>query len=233
MELHKSSIIYGNPPVLSDGPDKYFADAKQFVLLNYKDEFDRISNMKFEELTDHKFFHEYVWTVHTTGFSAKAVSKFFPRLMEAYNNYVWLSTNDFELAFDRIRKVCNNKQKAKAVHGTAKLMVDGIIELGWERFRLERLSTPILLQKFPYVGKITCHHIARNIGLLDSVKPDLHLVRMAKYWGFQDCKSMCESIQKMDAITSGTELKLGIIDLVLWYSSSHYGSLNIRQEGDR
>lgn len=233
MEPHKSVVVCKKKPDLFSGPDQYFADAKDFVLSNYIDEVIRISELKLECVTPDKFFSEYIWTVHTTGFSAKAVGKFFPRLAAAYGPFSILATEDFDDAFSRIRTVCNNAQKAKAVWSTAKLLTTEIANTGWGLFRDKKLSSPSLLQKLPYVGKITCFHLARNIGLLEYVKPDLHLVRMAQHWGFKDCQEMCESMQKNDKSDNGYRFPLGIIDLILWYSASEHGTIDIKVSGSR
>lgn len=222
MELHKTNIISTDRPDFDSGPEQYFTKAKEFAYANYSDEIKRIWSTKLEDISPHIFFREYIWTVHTTGFSAKAVSRFFPRLMDAYGPYQDLSLEDL----GKILKVCNNKQKASAVIKTAQFLTSEIYKYGWREFRASTLSSPELLQKLPYIGKITCFHLARNIGILDSVKPDLHLVRMAKHWGFGTCIDMCKSMQKDD-------MPLGIIDLILWYQASTTGTLNIKLDGER
>lgn len=233
MELHKSLVTISNPPSFADGPIGYFERAREFAYANYSDEIQRISSVRLEDITPHVFFHEYIWTVHTTGFSAKAVGKFFARLVEAYGRYDIFAIEDSDDSFPRIRVVCNNPQKIKAVQTTARLMHDGIKKVGWESFREQSLSSPENLQKLPYVGKITCFHLARNIGLLESVKPDLHLVRMANHWRIDDCNLMCRIMRDAWREKTGEILPLGIIDLILWYAASTFGTIGIQKEGQR
>lgn len=214
----------------NDGPIEYVKRAVSFTRENYGDEMDHISSIRLANVTRDFFFQEYMWVVHATGFSAKAVGKFLPKLIPAYGPWRELGNEDFKTSFDRIKLVCNNYQKAHAVWSMAKLLV-GIPsdERSWFTFKYENLSSPSLLTKLPYIGKITCYHLGRNIGLLDCVKPDLHLVRMAKYWGFKDCESMCREMQN----NAFPDLPLGIIDLCLWYSASTFGTLEIREDGQR
>ncbi len=204
---------------------EYFKSAFVFANLFYKNEINKISSVNFEEITPDFFFLEYVWVVHATGFSAKAVGKFMPKLMEAYGPWEILANEEFHTAFNRIRLVCNNPQKSKAIHSTSKKMT---LE-SWGSFKKNSLFCPEALSKLPYIGKTTCYHLGRNIGLLECVKPDLHLMRMAEYWGFKDCNSMCISIRD----NTEYKLPLGIIDLILWYSASTFGTLEIRKEGSR
>jgi hypothetical protein len=109
----------------------------------------------------------------------------------------------------------------------------GLGTIGWEEYKNQNLSSPDLLKKLPYIGRITCFHLARNIGLLENVKPDLHLVRLAKHWGYKDCLVMCQDVQKNHEETNRERLPLGIIDLAIWYSASTFSTIKIRQEGDR
>lgn len=227
MEPHKVlPDIEKHRPPLDRGPSAYFQKALEFARAYYSEEMDNISSVRFDDVTPDQFFREYVWVVHATGFSAKAVGNFMPRLMVAYGNFRSLSKEPFEDAFIRVKAVCNNRQKAAAVHKAAKLLEDGIAHDGWEEFRTKRLSTTDLLSGLPYVGKVTCFHLGRNVGLLECVKPDLHLIRMAKHWGFKDCESMCAAVRPEG-------MPLGIVDLVLWYAASTFGTLEIRADGER
>jgi hypothetical protein len=228
MEPHKnldSSIEKFRPSL--DNPNKYFAKAHAFACTYYKQEMDQIASVKHDEVDPTHFFNEYIWVVHATGFSAKAVGKFMPRLLEAYGSYIELALVTPEEGIERVKVVCNNPQKIKAVHKTAILMLKGIKNDGWDKFKKISLSTPQLLKELPYIGPVTCYHLARNIGLLDCVKPDLHLIRLAEHWGFPDCISMCK------AMGEGSGLPLGIVDLVVWYSASTFGTIDIRKEGQR
>jgi hypothetical protein len=65
------------------------------------------------------------------------------------------------------------------------------------------------LQTLDFVGPVTKYHLAKNIGL-DGVKPDRHLVRLAKAARFQSPNDLCQAIANI------TGDKLSVIDLVLW-----------------
>ena len=228
MEPHKSlgsSTEAFRPPL--DSPRAYFQKALVFARTFYAEQMDQIASVKHELVNPAHFFCEYMWVVHATGFSAKAVGKFMPRLVEAYGPYNELAERSLEDATGRVKVVCNNPQKIKAVHTASRLLRDGIKAHGWDEFKRQKLSTPDLLQKLPYVGPVTCFHLARNIGLLDCVKPDLHLIRLAEHWKFKDCTEMCKKMGE------GSGLPLGIVDLVVWYAASTFGTLEVRKEGQR
>lgn len=64
------------------------------------------------------------------------------------------------------------------------------------------------LQTIPFIGKITCWHLAKNYGE-DVVKPDRHLVRIANYYKTTP-DDLCEKLSKE------TGEKKCVIDIILW-----------------
>ena len=208
-------------------PKEWFIKAYDFSHLFYSHEIQRALAVKWEAVTPDIFFKEYVWVVHATGFSAKAVSKFINPLLEAYGSYHILADENENICLPRILNVCNNVQKAKAVKRTAGILKKGTKECGWEDFKKAHLSSVNILSKLPYIGNITKYHLGRNIGMLDCVKPDLHLIRMCKYWGYESCEQMiCE-------ISSGYDLPNGISDMIAWYYASTFGTYYMKKEGER
>ncbi len=239
MEPHKD-LASGTElyrPDIGNGPAEYFERAWTFVNRFYGEEVMAISSTRFDEVSPGHFFREYAWVVHATGFSAKAVGKFMPRLMSAYGPWDLLAKEAFGDAFLRIKLVCNNPQKARAVHATARHMTARLFEdekvVEWGEYKQEHLSSPERLMRLPYVGPVTCFHLARNLGLLECVKPDLHLVRLASHWGFQDCVKMCESMRDSHEADSGERVPLGLVDLAVWYLASHFGTIGLKVEGQR
>jgi len=222
MEIHKGLVTGTDFPHPEEGPDKYWDHALFFVKNEYPEEINRVKSVDFHKITPDIFFKEYVWVVHATGFSAKSVSKFIDRLIASYGDFKVLASEDGKVVEDRVRKICNNPLKIKSIHETATILSNSIEEFGWENYRDNRLNSAEKLVVFPYVGKITCYHLARNIGLLDSVKPDLHLVRLSEFWGFESCDSMCGYFSEKSGFQPG------IVDLVLWYAASSFGTLSIK-----
>jgi hypothetical protein len=223
MESHKNIQLDDSIKIsLTDNYVDYFKKASEFVNKFYKDDLNRISSTNFNELTPEEFFREYIWCVYTSGFNAKIVSKLFPSLWEVYQPLLkTLMEGELINSEDIIiqsMKICANKRKIMSIVDAANFCGLKIKKLGWSIYRDTELDTPDKLQNLPYVGPITCFHLARNIGLLDYVKPDLHLTRMAKNWNFKSPLDLCKGIQKE------YDLPLGIIDLVLWYAASTFGT---------
>lgn len=227
MEPHKElSLTEELRPDLGSPPGEYFAKARAFVERFYGDELRAFQSVRFQDVSPEFFAREHAWVVHATGFSAKAVGKFMPKLVLAYGHWSDLARKEETEVMEAVLPVCNNPQKARAVWRMAKLIRDGVDAFGWEGYRDEDLSSPEKLRRLPYVGPVTCFHLARNIGLLECVKPDLHLVRMAEHWGYKDCVAMCEDMRP-------DGMPLGIVDLILWYAASTFGTLELKRDGGR
>lgn len=209
-------------PTSNDDSQTYFNKAKAFTQKYYSDVYHRISNTRFDDIDSEFFFREYVWVVHATGFSAKAVGGFMPRLLSAYVSPSHIAKESFSETMSRVQLVCNNKQKAEAVYKTSGL----IDRLGWDTFKSTYLSSIEKIQGLPYIGKVTCYHLGRNIGLLDSVKPDLHLIRLATHFGYDSPMTMIKAM-------SDEPIPLGLRDLCVWYYAATFGTIHLRQEGQR
>lgn len=202
-------------------PREWFKRAYEFANEFYYNEISRAKSVDWNKLTPEEFFVEYIWVVHATGFSAKAVSKFINKLIAAYGDF--RSPNDMSMVLN----VCNNKQKATAVLKMAKMLKQGIEDSSWEEWKENNIKNVDDLSKLPYIGNITKYHLGRNIGMLDCVKPDLHFERMTKYWGYGSSYEMIVDISK------DFNIKPGIADMIAWYYASTFGTLHMKTEGVR
>jgi len=100
----------------------------------------------------------------------------------------------------------NNAQKIEAIIITAR----NISSKGFNSFKTDIYLNPLeMLQSLPYIGPVTCYHLAKNIGL-QVAKPDRHLKRLADSVGCSDVQRFCKyiSLQTGDSIP--------VVDIVLW-----------------
>lgn len=73
----------------------------------------------------------------------------------------------------------------------------------------------IYLKQFPYIGPVTCFHLAKNIGF-PVAKPDRHLSTLAVQLGYDNVQHLCKDI------SDATDEPVAVVDLVLWrYSTLH------------
>lgn len=223
MEPHKTIGTSKYNITLNDPYLEYFRKAKDFTMDNYSDDFNRIANTKFNEVSPQFFLTELVWCICVSGFNSKIVSNFFPKMISILNPMFDEVSNGWFRHFDDyekpLLKIFNNKRKIDAIiYNSNELVAKNINKIGWEQYRDNELNEPEKLEKFAMVGPAISKHLARNIGLLNFVKPDIHLKRLAVNWGFNDPDELCLAIQKE------FNMPLGLIDLSLFYCAATFGS---------
>jgi hypothetical protein len=159
-------------------------------------------------ISEDAFLREHAWVVLNSGFREAVVRKHF--------DYISLSFCDWESAkaISENGEVCircassvfAHRAKLAAIVATANLIA--INGFGWLKrcIEVDALST---LRSLPYIGDVTKWHLAKNIGL-DVAKPDRHLVRLARRFGYSDVQNMCRDIHAQcgDLVS--------VADLILW-----------------
>jgi len=114
--------------------------------------------------------------------------------------------------FEEAIQVFGHREKINSIIDAAVY----VNEVGFDFVKAKILEGgPEWLTRFRFIGKITCFHLARNLGL-DFVKPDRHLVRIADFWGYDEPATMCKAIE---AVTGD---RIGVVDLVLWRWAESY-----------
>ena len=104
-------------------------------------------------------------------------------------------------------------------------LIDAIIKsakyltiLNFEDFKSELKYDIDKLKVFPYIGDTLKYQIARNIGF-DTIKPDIHLIRIAEHYNYDNPFDMC------DSIANHTGDNLHLIDTILWRYMERGGRL--------
>jgi hypothetical protein len=168
--------------------NELFLIAYQTVCENgYYNEIEYVRNIQPLELQDDvTFFREYVWVVLNAGMKEQVARRIFDKFMDRLD----ILTIGHLGKRDAIRRAINEYQQ-------------WFVDLKKSDDKLEYLTS------LPWIGDITKHHLARNIGI-DTVKPDRHLVRLAKEYGFKTPMDLCVEIQKT------FHEPLGVIDVILW-----------------
>lgn len=182
--------------------------------------YSRILRRNRKGFSEYEFLQEYLWCVYVSGFSAATVSDKYKRLLVAhgiedpqgrYTPAVLGKRTDIGEAL----KIINNPRKAKAIQNTKQAMET----LGWVAFKKKYLTKldPEKIQGLEFIGPALSCHLARNLGNLSVVKPDVHLGRLAARHGFKSVDEMCRNI-------GARMLTSAWVDLVLWYASVDHGT---------
>jgi hypothetical protein len=183
--------------------------AKEIIIKEgYGKELGWQERISLDNLTESKFLKESAWVILSSGMKEFVIRKIFSKISEVFFN--WESSekicyNQCDCLTSALNHF-NNPRKIKAIIEIAK----EINYVGFYSFlkslKMEGVS---YIKKFPFMGPATSYHLAKNIGF-NVVKPDRHLVRVAKATGYKNPHEMCSELSNI----VGDDIR--IIDLVIW-----------------
>lgn len=186
-----------------------YLEAKYFVrTAGFEDEWKWQNSLNFNNFSETDLLRESAWVILCSGFRESIVRKMF--------NYISLCFCDWESAKEivKYKEICRETALFRIKHYKK---IDAVIKFaqkihneGFENLKKRIVKNPLEeLIQFPYIGKATVFHLAKNLGL-NVAKPDRHLVRMTEAVGFSDVRSFVNKI----AALSGDPVAL--VDLILW-----------------
>jgi len=190
--------------------------------LDQEVQFQRDAN--FEIFTETDLLRESAWVILCSGFRESTVRRLFDYISLCFCD--WESAKAIVDADPACRlaaiKGFGNSRKVDAIANVAFT----IVQLGFDSMKWAIHSNPIDgLQRFPFIGKVTSYHLAKNLGL-DVAKPDRHLVRLASRIGFESAHELCESIAR--SVGESTR----VVDLVLWRYLADAPQIGLRKGAD-
>lgn len=161
---------------------------------------------------------EAAWVILNSGFRYQVARKLWPDLTDAFWGWrpAHIALNPEECVEDGL-KILKHPGKVRAMADIAVL-----VHRRGHRSIVKDAADPPKLRRLPFIGSITCWHLAKVLGA-DVVKPDVHLQRAAKAAGHATPLRLCRAIQ--EALLPQVE-RLTVIDSVLW----RFGEQRERQE---
>lgn len=176
-----------------EGKD-YLLLKAQLVIDGYEQEIAWQTNLK-PCNNAKEFCDQLVWVILNSGMREQIARIIAERIHIAIKE-----GRDISTAFGHIGKVAAIKH---IIENREKLFQD---------YQAAKVKTDYL-QTLPFIGVITKYHAAKSLGC-DCIKPDRHLVRIAKNYGYDDCNLLCN---KLSAETGD---KISVIDIVLWRAAN-------------
>ena len=190
-----------------DSDDKTFDEIKEILLNKPHFSPDEFASIVF-------------YVILAGGFSQKTAKKIHAIIMKK------MPENP---SVDDLLKIFNNKNKINAIYkiwNNRESFCDGFYALSNLEDKLK------YLESLPHIGKITAHHLARNLGE-NVVKYDIWIQRLGVLYSgnntlYQkinngkldnDIKKCCDDM--FECLHNQTDLPIGYIDVVLWKSSQN------------
>lgn len=185
-----------------------FFIAKNFINENgYAEEALLHDSISYDEICEREFLNEAAWVILNSGMRESIIRKIYPSISEAFCHWdiPELLKNE-----PRCKKKAlgafNNIKKIEAIFFIAK----DIQARGINQVKSDIKSQGIAkIQDYPFMGKATSFHFAKNIGI-ETAKPDRHLLRIARAAGYCSPELLCQEI----AYETGE--KVSVVDLIFW-----------------
>jgi endonuclease III len=200
-------------------PVELFQEAETLCRLNgFGDEIDWCDRrISFDAIDEQRFLHEYAWVVFNSGMKNKVIRDKWRQLSAVFLYFdPRLVADNSEAVRLAALTVFGNRKKIDAIITVARKICEQTyrsIASKIEENSIEYLKT------LPFIGDVTKYHLARNLGF-DYVKPDRHLVRLAKKYDMTPFQ-LCNLIHKK------TKRRLGTIDVILWRYCEQQGQTKL------
>jgi hypothetical protein len=186
----------------------YLFAKKYIISKGFSKEIDWCEGLDCKKLTEKEFLGEIVWVILSSGMSDRTIRSVFPKIKAAMFDFESseLIFKNKEECFLSVINIFKHKGKIGAIF----YIVDYLKEHAFDLVKTKILNEGIsFIETFPYMGKATSYHLAKNLGL-NFVKPDRHLTRISAALGINNPFELC------DIIADRVAEKANLIDLVLW-----------------
>lgn len=192
-----------------------YLDAKREVInAGFAREVDWQEDIRFSDLTETFFIEQYAWVVFSSGFRESILRRKFPEIKKAFFDFksALVIAQNQSICLEKALDVFAHRGKIEAILSLSNIMR---VE-GFQYFQAELESRGVeFIDELPFMGPATSYHLAKNIGI-DVVKPDRHLVRIARESGFDSPRELCDCIR--DVVGDS----LSVIDIVIWRYATIY-----------
>jgi hypothetical protein len=164
------------------------------------------------DITNEIFLSELAWCVYNSGMKMEVIRKKWPALKKAFHNFdPYEIMRNIADCVNESLEIFNHPGKAGAVIDAGYKIIQDSNRgcIGQKLAVMSESAVLDYLQTYPYIGKVTKYHLAKNLGF-DVVKPDRHLVRLAEFLKYDGPDSLVTEIKVL------TGERKAYIDFILW-----------------
>lgn len=186
-----------------------YMTAKEAVIKSgFADEIDWQHDLLFDDVTEGGFLREAAWVILSAGMRESVIRGKFLQISSAFRNWVsaeQIVANKRECRRETMAVFANERKIDSIIKVAEEVSEKGFTEVR----RLLEVDGITYIERLPFMGPATSFHLAKNLGM-PVVKPDRHLVRVAKKTGYPSPDALCREIAKVVGD------KIAVIDLVIW-----------------
>jgi len=197
----------------------FYTKAKDYAEQNHPEDLfwaKGVSPDTFKNLKAHEFLEHYCWVVYASGFKVAIVKMKFEKLERAFKGFD-LDKLSRTRSVQPALKIINHERKALGfLEGAKKIHKEG-----FSNFKKRLKSGGMgVLKELPYIGEVTQKHLAKNIGLEDTAKDDVWLVRI------KECFHALDVREVTSYLSEESKDSQHVVDLILWvYCANNAGVL--------
>ena len=174
-------------------PHKYLDLKEAIIKHGYEYDITWSENIK---LCDNSadFVIQHIFVVCNSGMKAQIAQGIYEKILQAIIDHRDISTVfKYEGKVEAMKEVIKNQKMYFGLYQMAINKID-------------------FLEAVPFIGPTTKYHLAKNLGV-DCVKPDRHLVRIAKTYN-TNCFDMCQKLSDIIGDSVAT------VDTVIWRAAN-------------
>jgi hypothetical protein len=196
--------------------DNYYARALGFVRGAFPSDLEWVRSRSPDAWDQKSFLAEYSWVVFVSGFHVGTIARLWPELKCAFLAYdseriVAHKDDVLRLALSVFR----NERKIRAVIAADDRLVSLPNPIGDLLGDMDGPEFVEWISDWPFMGRVNRLFLARNIGFEEYSKPDIHLTRLARRFGYDDdVARLCADLARAHGVSPGE------IDIVLWRFAS-------------
>ena len=187
---------------------------RMFEVARVKVDVNARTFLDFDKLSATGFLEKYCWVVFASGFNYKIVKANFPEITVVFKNFDLDALVDLK-PIKREALPIKHKPKADNFLKGCKM----IAKEGFDGFKSRlREGGMDVLKELPWIGDETKHHLAMNIGLEDTAKPDIWLKRCA-----EACSTTVDEL--VSYLAGKYDMEKRMVDFVLWDYCQRFQSI--------
>ena len=204
----------GDPSALLLLVSAYLTAKEAVITSGFASEVDWQHDLCLAALSESYFLREAAWVVLSAGMKESVIRRKFPEITTAFLD--WRDARSIVRRRKRCKRIAmeafSNERKISAI-----LDIAAEVDVqGFEFVKHSLSNNPTeYIRTLPFMGPATTFHLAKNLGI-SVVKPDRHLIRVAKKVGYSSPVELCQAIAQFVGD------KVAVIDLVIW----RYATLN-------